>query len=96
MNKFWQATTRLVVAFASFIALPSVSVAQVKVITSGGFAAVLQEILPDFERASGIKVTTTRGPSPGKGPDTIGARLRRGVPADVVLLARAGLDSLTA
>jgi ABC-type molybdate transport system substrate-binding protein len=38
--------------------------AQVKVITSGGFAAVLQEILPEFEKATGIAVTIGRGPSP--------------------------------
>jgi molybdate transport system substrate-binding protein len=76
--------------------MPSASFAQVKVITSGGFAAILQEILPEFEKTTGITVTTARGPSQGKGPDTIGAQLRRGVPADVVILAREGLDELIA
>ena len=70
--------------------------AQVNVITSGGFAAVWQEILPEFEKTTGITVTTARGPSQGNGPNTIGAQLRRGVSADVVILAREGLDELIA
>jgi molybdate transport system substrate-binding protein len=72
--------------------------AQVNVITSGGFAAVLQEILPKFEKATGITVTTRRGPSQsqGKAPNTIGAQLRRSVSADAVILSREGLDELIA
>lgn len=76
--------------------MPSASLAQIKVITSGGFAAAFEEIVPDFEKATGIKVTTGRGPSQGKGPNTIGAQLRRGVPADVVILSREGLSELIA
>ena len=70
--------------------------AQLKVITSGGFAAPFQEIQPEFEKASGVKVTVGRGASQGSGPDTIGAQLRRGVPADVVVMSREGLDDLIA
>jgi len=80
----------------SLLVLPFASFAQVKVITSGGFAAALQEIVPEFEKATGITVTTARGPSQGNGPNTIGAQLRRGVSADVVILAREGLDELIA
>ena len=70
--------------------------AQLKVITSGGFAAAFQDIQPEFEKATGIKVTASRGASQGSGPDTIGAQLRRGVPADVVIMSREGLDDLIA
>jgi molybdate transport system substrate-binding protein len=70
--------------------------AQLNVITSGGFAAAFQEMQPEFEEATGIKVTVTRGASQGSGPDTIGAQLRRGVPADVVIMSREGLDDLIA
>jgi molybdate transport system substrate-binding protein len=91
MNKHLHA-----VVMAALLALPSASFAQVKVITSGGFAAAFEEILPDFEKAAGITVTTGRGPSQGKGPNTIGAQLRRGVPADVVILSREGLNELIA
>ena len=70
--------------------------AQVKVIISGGFSAAYREVLPEFERATGIQVTTTSGGSIGNGPNTIGAQLRRGVPADVVILSREGLGELMA
>jgi molybdate transport system substrate-binding protein len=85
-----------VLAIAALLAVSSPASAQIRVITSGGFAAVLRELLPDFEKATGIAVTTLRGPSQGDGPDTIGAQLRRGVPADVVIMAREGLDPLIA
>jgi molybdate transport system substrate-binding protein len=70
--------------------------AQLNVITSGGFAAAFQEMQPEFEKSTGIKVTVTRGASQGSGPDTIGAQLRRGFPADVVIMSREGLDDLIA
>jgi molybdate transport system substrate-binding protein len=70
--------------------------AQLNVITSGGFAVSLQVLQPEFEKATGIKVTVTRGASQGSGPDTIGAQLRRGVAADVVIMSREGLDDLIA
>ena len=48
--------------------------------------------LPEFERTSGIKVTTESGASQGAGPQTIAAQLARGVPADVVILSTEGLE----
>lgn len=85
----------LVSIAALFGAAPS-SVAQVKVITSGGFSAVLDELQPQFEKATGVKLTVTRGASQGASSNTIGAQLRRGVPADVVIMSREGLDDLIA
>jgi len=67
-----------------------------KVLTSGGFAAPLAEILPEFEKATGISVEVARGASQGPGPDTIGAQLRRNVPADMVIMSREGLNELIA
>jgi molybdate transport system substrate-binding protein len=78
------------------VAFPGASFAQVKVILSGGFTAAYKEVLPEFEKTSGIKVTTTNGASQGNGPNTIGAQLQRGEPADVVIMNRAGLDDLIA
>jgi molybdate transport system substrate-binding protein len=63
---------------------------------SGGFVVAYQELLPEFEKTAGIKVSTTRGASQGDRPDTIGAQLRRGVPADVVIMNREGLEELIA
>jgi molybdate transport system substrate-binding protein len=87
---------KVVFAIVAVLALPSTSFAQVRVIRSGGFSAAYQDALPEFERTTGIKVTTTSGASQGDGPNTIGAQLRRGVAADVVIMSREGLDELIA
>jgi molybdate transport system substrate-binding protein len=87
--------TRLIFTIA-VLALPAALFAQLNVIMSGGFAGAYQEILPEFERTTGITVTTARGPSQGNAPNTIGAQLRRGVPADVVIMSREALDQLIA
>ena len=96
MNRRSHAPTRVVYAIAAVLALPTASFAQVHVIISGGFSAAYREVLPEFERTTGITVTTTSGGSLGNGPNTIGAQLRRGVAADVVILSREGLSELMA
>src|SRR5436309_417596 len=70
--------------------------AQLKVIISGGFSSAYEQLIPEFERASGVKVETGSGASQGTGPQTIGAQLARGVAADVVILSREGLTELVA
>jgi molybdate transport system substrate-binding protein len=70
--------------------------APLNVLISGGFAPAYESLLPEFERTSGIKVKTGSGASQGAGPQTIAAQLTRGVPADVVILSREGLDDLIA
>lgn len=67
-----------------------------KVIISGGFSASYRELLPEFERSTGIAVTTLSGASQGKGPETIAAQLGRGVAVDVVIMSREGLGELIA
>ena len=66
------------------------------VLISGGFSSAYEQLLPEFERTSGIKVTTGSGASQGTGPQTIAAQLARGVSADVVILSREGLGELIA
>jgi len=66
------------------------------VLISGGFAGAYEQLLPEFQRMSGIKVTTGSGASQGSGPQTIAAQLGRGVAADVVILSREGLSELIA
>jgi molybdate transport system substrate-binding protein len=85
----------IILAIFFFIG-PAKSFAQVKVITSGGFSEPLKELLPGFEKTTGIKVTIGTGPSQGNGPNVIGAQLRRGVPADLVIMSREGLNDLIA
>ena len=66
--------------------------AQLNVLISGGFAGAYGELLAEFQRMSGIKVTTGSGASQGSGRQTIAAQLGRGVAADVVILSREGLS----
>jgi molybdate transport system substrate-binding protein len=69
---------------------------ELKVIISGGFSGPYEQLVPQFERTTGIKVATGSGSSQGTGPQTIAAQLGRGVPADVVILSREGLTELIA
>jgi molybdate transport system substrate-binding protein len=94
MKKRSHSPTRAAFVVAAVLALPTASFAQLKVIVSGGFSAAYREVLPEFERTTGLKVTTTSGASFGSDPNTIGAQLRRGVSADVVILSREGLSEL--
>ncbi|HTE75746.1 MAG TPA: substrate-binding domain-containing protein [Xanthobacteraceae bacterium] len=68
----------------------------VNVLISGGFSSAYEQLVPEFERTSGVKVTTRSGASQGAGPQTITAQLARGVSADVVILSREGLGELMA
>ena len=61
---------------------PVAASAQLNVLISGGFSGAYEQLLPEFERTSGIKVTTGSGASQGTGPQTIAARLARGEPAN--------------
>lgn len=72
------------------------SIGVLNVLISGGFAGAYEQLLPQFERTSGTKVTTRSGSSQGVGPQTIAAQLNRGVAADVVILSREGLAELIA
>src|SRR5262245_60612343 len=82
--------------FATLPLWPVAAAAQLNVLISGGFSNAYEQLLPEFERTSGIKVATGSGASQGTGPQTIAAQLARGVPADVVILSREGLGELIA
>ena len=88
--------TRMVVAGAAAAACSGPALAQLNVMISGGFAVAYRQVLPEFEKANGIKVNTGSGASQGVGPLTIAAQLQRGVLADVVILSREGLADLIA
>jgi len=62
------------------------SAEDVRVMISGGFHQAYVELGPAFERATGHRLVTTRGPSMGDSPEAIPARLARGETADVLIL----------
>ena len=70
------------------------SAADIHVMISAGFYGVYSELGPVFERASGHRVVTTRGPSIGDSPEAIPTRLARGESADVVILDGGAADEL--
>ena len=92
----WLGATVIALAAFTTKAGAQISAPQLKVLTSGGFAAPLKAALPAFEKGSGLSVTVILGKSQGAGPDTIAAQLDRGVAADVVILSREGLLDLIA
>jgi molybdate transport system substrate-binding protein len=72
----------------------SVSAAELHVMISAGFYRVYEELGPVFERATGHRLVTTRGPSMGDSPEAIPTRLARGEFADVVILDGGAADEL--
>jgi molybdate transport system substrate-binding protein len=68
MNTRFQTLARFTFVLAAVLVWPAASFAQVKVIVSGGFRTAYQAVLPEFERTTGIKVTTGTGPSQGTTP----------------------------
>jgi molybdate transport system substrate-binding protein len=78
-------------------AAPSTAAAdEIRVITSGGFSAAYDQLVPLYEQATGHKVVTSRGASMGNAQDSIPSRLARGEQFDIVILADSALDNLAA
>lgn len=83
----------LLAAIQFFIGGPAWA-ADIHVMTSGGFTAAYNQLVPQFERATGHKVITAYGASMGNAPDAIPSRLARKEPVDIVILAAPALDNL--
>ena len=87
----------LVTSFAMlFAASTGNAMEKLTVMISGGFSLAYKQVLPEFERNTGITVTTLSGASQGTGPKTIKAQLESGVDVDVVILSKEGLGELIA
>jgi molybdate transport system substrate-binding protein len=90
-----RSSTRWLVGLGLALLLPGVAAAEdVRVMISGGFYQAYIELGPRFERATGHRLVTTRGPSMGDSPEAIPARLARGETADVVILDGEAADEL--
>lgn len=73
----------------------SIEARELRVVTSGGFAAAYNVLAPKFEADTGIELTTAYGSSSGGAPDSIPVRLERGEEFDVVILSQSSLNELT-
>jgi molybdate transport system substrate-binding protein len=89
-----RSAVHLVAVLAFFVAASAVQAADVRVMISSGFFHVYSQLGPAFEKATGHRLITTRGPSLGDSPEAIPARLTRGEDADVVIMDGHGADIL--
>ena len=78
----------------TILAANAATAADIKVMISAGFFKVYAELGPAFERSTGHKLVTTRGPSLGDSPEAIPTRLARGEQADVLIMDGHGADIL--
>ena len=85
---------RLFAVLIACLAASPATAADIKVMISAGFFSVYAELGPAFEKSTGHKLVTTRGPSLGDSPEAIPTRLARGEQADVVIMDGHGTDIL--
>jgi molybdate transport system substrate-binding protein len=60
--------------------------ADIRVVSSGGFAAAYRTLAPQFEKTTGNHLITGWGPSMGNTTDAVPQRLARNEPIDVVIM----------
>ena len=72
----------------------AVQAAEVRVVSSGGFAAAYRVLAPQFERQSGHKLVAAWGPSMGDTQDAVPTRLARNEPIDVLIMVGYALGNL--
>ena len=84
----------LFVLLVAALAAGAATAADIKVMISAGFFNVYADLGPAFEKLTGHKLITTRGPSVGDLPEAIPMRLTRGEGADVVIMDGTGVDLL--
>ena len=73
---------------------PPAQAAEIKVMISGGLTAAFKQLAPEFETATGHKITAMFGPSMGTTEFAIPMRLARGEVTDVVIMAGSALGDL--
>jgi molybdate transport system substrate-binding protein len=91
--KHWKfLTARLAILWLALVLQAAAQ--EIHVMSSGGFTAPYQEMVPEFERKTRNKVLTAYGASMGGAHDSIPMRLERGEPVDVVIMASTALEQL--
>jgi len=85
-----------ILAATAVLGASSQPVVQIDVMSSGGFTAAYEALSTTFTAQTGIALNTVYGASMGGAASSIPSRLDRGEAADVVILAREGIDLLVA
>src|SRR4051812_7023647 len=89
-----QSILRLLTLLIAVLPASAASAVDIRVMISAGFFQVYSQLGPAFEKSTGHKLVTTRGPSVGDSPEAIPTRLTRGEEADVVIMDGHGVDIL--
>jgi molybdate transport system substrate-binding protein len=76
-------------ATVTFTSLTSAAAAEIKVLSTIAMQSVFEELTPQFEKASGHKLSITFGLSP-----VMAKRIQDGETADLVVSTRGGIDGL--
>lgn len=84
---------RALILAGTLLSIVTVRAEEVRVMTSGGFAAPYLALISPFERTNRHTVLTVTT-STGVGEGSIPNRVRRGEPADVVILSDTAIDEL--
>ena len=83
-----------VLVLAAWSLAGAAQAAEIRAVSSGGFAAAFRALAPAFERATGHTLVTGWGPSMGQTVDAVPARLARGEPIDVLIMVGDALGHL--
>ncbi len=86
----------LLAACAALTLTAAAHAADLRVVTSGGFAQAYKDLSGAYERTSGNHLQSEWGPSMGSTRNAIPARLARGESIDVVIMVGDALDKLMA
>jgi molybdate transport system substrate-binding protein len=87
-------THRAVILAGMLLSTVTMHAEEVRVMTTGGFAAPYLALISPFERTNGHTVNTVTT-STGLGEGSIPNRVRRGEPVDVVVLSDTAINELT-
>ncbi|MCH8623034.1 substrate-binding domain-containing protein [Undibacterium sp. TS12] len=86
--------TLLTLTAANLFAGGQAVAADIRVISSGGFAQAYKNLAPAYEQTSGDKLVSGWGPSMGTTTNAIPVRMARGEEIDVVIMVGDSLDAL--
>lgn len=84
----------LVALLISVAGSASAQTRELTVMISGGFKAAWDQLSPRYAAREGIRINTVAGPSMGKTPQAIPARLARGERADLLIMVGDALGNL--
>src|SRR3954469_21511303 len=95
MARLWKSSILTLALLATTpIAIIRSAAADIHVMSSGGLTAAFKSLIPIYEAKSGDKIELVLGPSMGTAEDAIPIRLKRGEPADLLLMVGYALDDL--